>query len=470
MPLDLQKWARVGVLGLVVAGFAACDDDDNGGITDPPPTGQPGAAVLTGSITSNRTLSNDTTYTLQGFVQVGNGATLTVEPGTRIVGDAETAGSALFVLRGARLVAEGSQTAPIVFTSERAAGSRRPGDWGGVVMIGNARINRSVTSALTEGPAQIAQNYAGGSNDDDSSGSLRYVRIEYAGYDVSGGQGQELNGLSMYAVGRGTGLQYVQVHAGLDDSFEWFGGTVDGQYLVSSESGDDHFDWSEGYRGRNQFMVAFQSTRLQPAAGAGGLGSDPRGFEGDGCDPGVAGCNAAFRSNTPQSQPLFANFTMIGSREAGYPTGGNAVGMLIRRGTEGFFYNGVVGRYNGFGVQIRDSVTVNYLGEGKLVIRNVAFVENASTFDPVQQAAVSGGIIATELTGTAASYFTSLAGGSPSFVPSSSAAGAFTGAGTAVPASLVAGYRYGWQNVNYLGAVQPGGTNWLGNWTSFALN
>jgi hypothetical protein len=283
MRLDLL---RNGLLTALVIGTAACSDDPAGPnvITIPP-----GTAVVEGSITTNRTFFAETTYVLRSFVKVESGATLTIQPGTKIVGDTTVAGSSLFVLRGAKLMAEGTADKPIVFTSQRAVGNRKPGDWGGIVMIGNARINRSVTSALTEGPATANQNYAGGTNDDDSSGSLKYVRIEFAGYDVSGGLGQELNSLSMYAVGRGTKLQYVQVHAGLDDGFEWFGGTVDGQYLVSSEAGDDHFDWTEGYRGRNQFLVAYQSGRLIPAAGAGALGSDPRGFEGDGCDSSVAG-------------------------------------------------------------------------------------------------------------------------------------------------------------------------------------
>lgn len=469
MRFDCQQWVRTGLVGALVAGVAACETDPTGGgeITVPP-----GTAVVSGSITSDRTFYAESTYVLSGFVKVANGATLAIRPGTTIVGDTTQPGSALFVLRGARLMAEGTAEEPIVFTSQRAPGSRKPGDWGGLVIVGNARINRGVSSALTEGPAETAQNYAGGNNDDDSSGSLKYVRVEYAGYDVSGGQGQELNSISMYAVGRGTRMQYVQVHAGLDDGFEWFGGTVDGQYLVSSEAGDDHFDWTEGYRGRNQFVVAFQSGRLTPATGAGGLGSDPRGFEGDGCDPGVAGCNSNFRQNTPQSQPVFANFTLIGARTAGYPTGGNAAGMVLRRGTAGYYYNGVVARFNGFGVSMRDSTTNNYRQEGALVVRNVVFVENAANFEPAgtnfgQEASFAdAGIL--QPTGTAASYFTSLAPGAPVLTLTSAAT--FGGNGVSVPGTLVADYPYGWQNTAHVGAVAPGGADWMSGWTNFALD
>ena len=466
MQLNSKSRTRAGLIAIAAFGVMACSDDplgtDDGQI-------EPGTAVIQGQITGNRTFVPDTTYVLRGFVQVTSGATLRILPGTKIVGDTTQAGSSLFILRGARILAEGTADRPIVFTSQRAPGSRRPGDWGGIVIIGNARINRSVASALTEGPGAAAQNYAGGTNDDDSSGSLKYVRIEFAGYDVTG-TGQELNSLSMYAVGRGTRLQYVQVHAGLDDGFEWFGGTVDGQYLVSSEAGDDHFDWTEGYRGRNQFLVSFQSGRLQPAAGTGSLGSDPRGFEGDGCDPDVAGCNANFRLNQPLSQPVFANFTMIGARSAGYPTGGNAVGLLVRRGTAGHFYNGIVARYNGFGISVRDTTTNNLRADGQLTVRNVAFIENGADFEPAgsnnfgQEANFPAGAFLQQ-TGAAATYFPSLSAGSLNLQPNGGAG--FVTSSSQVPGPLFTGYAYGVQNAGYLGAVPPTGADWMAGWTNF---
>src|SRR5690606_6565612 len=143
----------------------------------------------------------------------------------------------------------------IVFTSERPVGQRRPGDWGGVIIVGNARLNRG-SPVILEGTGTGADNpavdYSGGTNDDDDSGELKYVRIEFSGYATA--PDAELNSLTLAAVGSGTRLSYIQTLAGLDDSFEWFGGTVDGKYLVSYESGDDHFDASEGYRGRNQYL------------------------------------------------------------------------------------------------------------------------------------------------------------------------------------------------------------------------
>lgn len=224
-------------LAALTGGGTACKED---------PT-EPGTSSsnLEGNITANRTLTKDTVYLLKGYVKVQNGATLTIQAGTRIVGDSTTPGSSLWILRGGKIQATGTATEPIVFTSQRAVGNRKPGDWGGIIMVGNGIINRTGT-INTEGPAGVAENYGGGNNNADNSGTLRYVRIEFAGFDVSGGAGSELNGLSMYAIGSGTVIEYVQVLSGLDDSFEWWGGAVDGRYLVSYESGDDHFDWTEG--------------------------------------------------------------------------------------------------------------------------------------------------------------------------------------------------------------------------------
>src|SRR5262249_8278307 len=164
-------------------------------------------------------------------------------------------GSSLWILRGSKINAVGTAAAPIVMTSQRTAGNRKPGDWGGLIMVGSGIINRTANPIFTEGPTGAAENYAGGNNNNDNSGTLKYARIEFAGFDVSNGGGQELNSFSFYAIGRGTTCEYCQSMAGLDDGFEFFGGAIDVRYLVSFESGDDHFDWTEGYQGRGQFMI-----------------------------------------------------------------------------------------------------------------------------------------------------------------------------------------------------------------------
>jgi hypothetical protein len=242
---------------LLIAGMtAACDDDGTG-----PGTIDPGFGTISENITSDRTLYADTVYTISGFIKVTNGATLTIQPGTRIEGDFDVIGSSLFILRGARIVANGTAQNPIVFTSSRPVGQRRPGDWGGLIIVGNGIINRTSPANIegtgTDVTLNPSQNYAGGTNNGDNSGTLRYVRIEYAGFPTA--PNQELNTLTMAAVGSGTTIEYVQALLGLDDSFEWFGGAVDARYLVSYEPADDHFDMSEGYVGRVQYAIAFQS-------------------------------------------------------------------------------------------------------------------------------------------------------------------------------------------------------------------
>jgi hypothetical protein len=437
--------------------------------------------TIAGNIAANRTLFSDTVYTLSGFIKVQPGVTLTIQAGTRIEGDSTVPGSSLWILRGANIDAQGTAVNPIVFTSARAPGFRKPGDWGGIIIIGNGTINRTGASILTEGgTAGVAENYAGGNDDTDNSGTLRYLRIEFAGYDISNGAGQELNALSSYAVGSGTTYEYIQTLAGLDDSFEWWGGAVDGRYLISYESGDDHFDWSEGYRGRNQFLIALQTQRLQPAPGSGTFSSDPRGFEGDGCDPGTSGCTlTANGASTPYSNPVFANFTLIGPGNlAGIPADGN--GGTFRRGTGGRFVNGIIARWKGIAINIRDAWSDTlFVQRDSLHISNILLAQNAFNYDttgsgygqvtnfPAGQIATHQAFAATVAVDTLLGVSLNPAGldwtpknGSP----------ATTGGG-AVPAAKVTGYFGGsWVNTAYLGAADPAGTKWWQGWTSYAIN
>ena len=482
MNFKLRSFLRLPAVALAltataVLGACSSDGDDGDGCDDglvfvngacQVPAG---AGELTGTISTSRTLAAETTYVLKGFVKVASGATLTIPAGTRIVGDTLTPGSSLFVLRGARLVVNGTAQAPVVFTSQRTAGNRKPGDWGGIVIVGNGIVNRA-GNISTEGPAEAAQNYGGGTNNADDSGNIRYMRVEFAGFDVSGGQGQELNSLSMYAVGRGTRIEYVQSVAGLDDSFEWWGGAVDTRYLLSTESGDDHFDWTEGHQGRHQFLIAFQNTRLDPRQGSGVFGSDPRGFEGDGCDPATAGCTVnADTTNTPFSNPVFSNFTLIGF-PAVPVTDGN--GMVLRRGTAGTFYNGVVARWKGTALNIRDSFTNKNRTVGRLDVRSLVFAENGANYDSEAGSNFGKASFFTtagnrEVAGGAAALFVGLTTGGPDFTPA--AGSVLATGGSNVPAERVAGYNYGWTNTAWVGAVDPSGANkWWQGWAAFVTN
>ena len=455
---------------------AASNSDGTGAFSAAVTAAAPGLKVadLTGIITTSRTLFKDTLYTLKGYVKVANNAVLTVQPGTRIVGDFETKGSSLWILRGSKLVADGTAAEPIVFTSEQPVGQRKPGDWGGILIIGNGVSSRSGT-IRTEGPQGVTEIYSGGNNNNDDSGILRYVRIEFAGYDVTG-TGQELNSLSSYAVGKGTTYEFIQTLAGLDDSFEWWGGAVDGRFLVSYESGDDHFDWTEGYHGRNQYLIGFQSARIQPAAGTGGLSTDPQGFEGDGCPTGEAGCDNG-NSQQPFSVPVFANFTLIGPGTGTAITSGGDVGMVIRRGSGGYFTHGIVARWQRQGLSVRDAFTNTQLTTNdSLNIVNMLFAENAANYDADASANFGkAAAFATEnhvtSAATAASLFTSLTATALDWTPAGGSPAATVTNPIAIPAGYTAAFFGGTLTPGaHFGAAAPGGTKWWQGWTSYAQN
>ena len=446
-------------------------------------TGQSGPKlrVLNG-VTQSTTLYADTMYVLSGFVKVTNGATLTIQPGTRLVGDTLTPGSSLWILRGAKIMAEGTKEKPIVFTSQRAPGDRKPGDWGGLVIVGNAPINRTANPIFTEGPVGAAENYAGGTDFNDNSGSLKYVRIEFAGYDISNGGGQELNSISSYAVGRGTTYDYVQSMAGLDDSFEFFGGGVDVRHMVSYEAGDDHFDWSEGYRGRGQFLIALQTTVITPRPGTGTVSSDPRGFEGDGCEIEKAGCTFA---NQPYSSPVWANFTLIGPGTGVFSTtDGN--GAVARRGAAPTLVNGIVGRWPGVGVSIRDPESKALYDVDSLTVRNLILADNGSNFEPADrnfgsvlndhktELAIREGTVASILGGIPAAGTLPTAG-SLNWVPTVGSAAGSGGlssfAGTTISGRVQSYFGGAMPATSYVGAVDPSGTDrWWEGWTVYYRN
>lgn len=458
--------------------------------------------ILSGSIAANRTLTADTNYVLRGFVYVNSGATLTIAAATKIVGDTTALGSALFILRGARINAIGTEAQPIVFTSQRSAGNRAPGDWGGLVIVGNARNNRSGNiivegsdgSVVGANPAGVV--YTGGTNDADNSGTLRYVRVEFAGYATL--PDAELNSFTLAALGSGTTLEYLQSMAGLDDAFEWFGGTVDGKYLVSYESGDDHFDASEGYSGRNQFMIAFQSTFVTPRAGAGAVSADPQGFEVDGCNGGgctaPAGANAqsSGRDNGLYTMNVFANFTVIGVGELVTVPANGGVGMVLRRGTGGYYINGVVARWARAAISLRDSTSNNRFQADSLLIRNLYIAESGSLsagnpFDATgganfgQQAALdarNSAVTVGAASVTATSLFSSLPTVSVSttasqfdWSPNATSPIATGGLNTFTNDPKIAA-RAGTfiTPTAYRGAAAPGGVKWWANWTNYARN
>jgi hypothetical protein len=431
----------------------------------------PMVATISSDITANRTLYADTTYTLSGFIHVAAGVTLTIEPGTTIHGDFNTLGSSLFILRGGRIMACGTAAAPIVFTSSRAVGERQPGDWGGLVLIGNAAINRGADTELegtspTTGGAIV---YGGGTDDADDSGELCYVRVEFAGYAISADN--ELNAFTFAAVGSGTRLEYLQAMAGLDDHFEWFGGTVDSKYLVSYESGDDHFDASEGYRGRSQFMIAYQSKVLVPRTGAGTVSGDPQGVENDGC----AGANCLNgQDSQPYNQPLWANFTLIGTGPGFVDATSGGHGMVIRRGTGGYYLNGVVARWPKSALSIRDATTTARVTAGDMLVANVLGVENNELLHTGQQAYDTNANAVVSAAGSAASLFNLLPSDPTNasqfdWAPTTNAPQR-TGGMTTFPATIAAKAGTFITPTEYRGAADPAGPKWWEGWTIYADN
>jgi hypothetical protein len=448
-----------------------------------PGTSGPRMRVVTGNITANQSWTADTTYVVSGFVKVVEPARLTIAAGTRIVGDSAVAGSALFILQGAQIDARGTAAQPIVFTSQRAVGVRQPGDWGGLVIVGRGVINRS-GRVLVEGTTQSTTsevNYGGGTSNGDDSGTLQYVRVEFAGYPVL--PNAELNSFTFAAVGSGTTVDHLQAMAGLDDSFEWFGGSVDGRYLVSYEAGDDHFDWTEGYNGRNQFMIALQTYKPTPRAGAGFASQDPRGFEGDGCETTKAGCGDF--NTKPYSMPVFANFTAIGTGPNVFAgiSAANTSGSTIRRGSGGVLINGVIARWQGIGLNVVDAETNQRRLDDSLFVSNNVFASNGggnfnatgTGFGQLTNFPTNDDSPADPTT-----FFAGLpaAGATPTlgaldWTPSTGSV-LRTGGLTTLPAKVAArvtGYfANSFQATAFRGAADPAGTKWWAGWTSYARN
>ncbi len=450
------------------------------------------STVINTDITASRTLYADTAYTLSGFIHVANGATLTIQPGTTIKGDFNVLGSTLMIMRGAKIQAVGTADAPIVFTSSRAAGQRQPGDWGGLIIVGNAPSNRSgavtVEGTGTDGTTVVGgKNYSvvynGGNTPTDNSGTLAYVRVEFAGFAPL--QDQEFNSFTFAAVGSGTRASYLESLAGLDDSFEFFGGGFDLDHLVAFETADDVLDMSEGFAGRIQFVVAQATVQLVPRTGAGFYSVDLEGIENDGCNG--TGCDLGFNT-APLTMPLVANFTLIGCGQASCVGASGGHGMMLRRGTGGYYVNGVLARWPTDAISVRDAATYDRAGTttapsatADLQVRNVVAVEtnnllfqNPSATQFAFDATTNG---LTLSTATAASMFTAIpaVGSAPAsiaafdFTPVAGSPIATGGLATFSGAILAKAGTFV-TPTSYVGGVAPNGPKWFQGWTSYARN
>ncbi|MEH6308679.1 Ig-like domain repeat protein [Olivibacter sp. SDN3] len=353
LTLSLGACKKTTVIEYYEAGNSNNPDDD--GDSD-----KPIVDIQAGSIATNTTWSKDTVYRLNGFVRVGRdsrntqnqpaieGVILTIEPGTIVIGDRETKGT-LIVQRGNKIMAEGTESEPIIFTSERSPGFREAGDWGGVVLCGKATNN--------QGEAELEGNYGawhGGQDEEDNSGVLKYVRIEYAGIPIN--PNQEVNSLTMGSVGRGTTIEYVQCSYGLDDAFEWFGGSVNCKYLVAYRGLDDDFDVDYGYHGNVQFAIAIRDANSADQSGSNGFEVDN---DGSGTD------------SSPFTSGTFSNITIIGPKKDKDKTISvqfqNA--LHLRRNNKLKIHNSI---FTGFpnGLFIQGTNTAANAAAGELVMKN----------------------------------------------------------------------------------------------------
>lgn len=310
------------------------------------------------------------TYLLKGWIYVANGSELTIEPGTIIKGDKETQAS-LIVEPGGKLIAQGTKDAPIVFTSEQPQGQRKPGDWGGLIVCGNAKNNQGVQQ-IEGGP----RTKHGGDNDADNSGVLSYVRVEFAGYPFQ--KDKEINGITFGSVGSGTQVDHLQVSYSNDDSYEWFGGSVNARYLVAYSGWDDDFDTDNGYSGNVQYGLVVRNPRLADT-------SQSNGFESDNCADGA--------EVSPFTTATFSNITFIGPKayegfqntsdyiNGGdvFPNNGSSLGkfqaaMQIRRSSHLACFNSVaVGYPIGLIIDGEKGNTVQFAKEGNLKLQQIIF-------------------------------------------------------------------------------------------------
>jgi hypothetical protein len=410
-----------------------------------PPVTVPGidkpVIVVTGSVTGTETWTSGNYYVLRGAVFVRSGATLNIAAGTRVIGESGSVGT-LIVERGGRLNAIGTREQPIVFTSDQAVGQRGRGDWGGIIINGRAPINFEGGEAAGEGDTGVY----GGSDANDNSGTLRYVRVEFAGVEFS--PDNELNGIAFQGVGRGTTVDYVQVHMNRDDALEWFGGTVDIKHAVASNAADDSFDWTFGWSGRAQFIAIHQ--------------------RGDDADNGIEADNNEFNNNVaPRSNPQIYNITLCGDPDRN-EGGESPRAANLRRGTAFTIRNFLITGFKtvGFQIETTNTATTSQVDNGTSQMgAGVAWGMPTNMHASVQTYINSGRF---------PNVRTGVDGGlspncfrheNPDFRPTSVAT--LAGGQLAPIQPPNDGF---FEAVTFIGAVAPTGDDWTQGWTSYPQN
>jgi len=399
------KWLTLIGLASALVLTTACGNDDDGDPIPEPPTGEVldlGDGSNGFEISQNTILYYPNTYNLKGFVYVTDGATLTIEPGVVIRGDRATKAT-LIIERGGKIHAQGTAERPIVFTSAAAPGSRRPGDWGGLILLGKAPNNMG--EQTIEGGVRSQH---GGNEPADNSGVLSYVRVEFAGVEYS--TDNEINGITFGSVGSATKIDHVQVSHSGDDSFEWFGGTADAKHIVAYSGWDDDFDTDNGFSGRVQFALAVRNPRVADKSASNGFESDN---------------NANGTAIEPFTSTVFANVSIFGpvADPAAYTERGGQQGsstdarfqaaLHLRRNTQLSIFNSVLAAFP-IGLIVendKSSTTQSWATEGKLNVTNCVMAGMVKNYQDAQYTA--GGVYnpAEGSDAFASAYFTRDGGG-----------------------------------------------------------
>jgi hypothetical protein len=402
------------------------------GITKP-------VVVVSGRIAANETWSSGSFWVLRGAVFVPEGVTLTIQPGTTVIGESGSVGT-LIVERGGKLNAIGTRELPIVFTSDQPVGQRARGDWGGIILNGRAPVNLEGG----EGEGEADTGIYGGDNPADSSGSMVYVRVEFAGTEFS--PDNELNGIAFQAVGNGGRYEYLQVHMNKDDAFEWFGGTADIKHAIASNAGDDSFDWTFGWRGRGQFLAVTQ--------------------RGDDADAGIEADNNEFNNELlPRAAPTLYNLTLCGDRDTNEGTE-SVRGMLLRRGTAGEIRNFVITNFKNVGLEVNGAASIREATAGNLRVSNgVIFNTGAggTTYSPATTTALFNTVFPNVRVGQDPGIGNCANHDAPNFLPT----GIATLAGGQLAPATPPNDGF-FQVTTFIGAFHPDPErNWMTGWTSF---
>jgi len=428
----------------------------------------PGAIQVAGNLTSSTTWSANNTYQLNGTVKVMNGATLTIEPGTIIYGNPQTTRSCLQIERGGKIYAQGQPCCPIIFTSPKVQGQKAPGDWGGIIVLGRATNNLPGGEGTIEGGTD---GMFGGTDDTDSSGVISYVRIEYAGIAFS--PNNEINSLTMGSVGNRTKIDHVQCSYGNDDSFEWFGGTVNATHLIAFAGIDDDFDTDNGFRGRLQFLFGFRDATKFDISQSNGMEADN---------------DATGSNNLPQSRPVISNLTEVGPQ----CDTNDVVNALFRRGghwrrnTRYGLFNSII---TGWPVDVSlpaaalhiDNLTgVACPQANDLKVRNTTVTGKRSE---IQYSVYGSGASSPQ---AAVDSWFACPGASNNWAGNHPQANLIavcqanlnnpnprptsTGSTDYSDAMLASGNNFVFQNVNYRGAFDPAGPRWDSCWSNYNPN